>query len=150
MSLLSTQLPAELLPMVLAPQFPRDLASTSLVCRQWQRIAFPYLYHAVYLSTSAHLKVLTERLLEKDVPDSLSIPVHLRCLTFGGSIDNNRDMKYLDSIIPRLDRLSCLYWVLPFTPDHFAWFTACPKLKSVDLLPQNIWEDDEWVERLPE
>ncbi|KAG8687733.1 hypothetical protein FRC11_006671, partial [Ceratobasidium sp. 423] len=84
-----------------------------------------------------HLEVLAERVLAKDVPDSLSVPTHLRCLKFGGHrgwIDN-KDLYYLDFIVPQMVNLNCLHWKLPFMPANFHWFSTCPELKSVHLSP---------------
>ncbi|CAE6422582.1 unnamed protein product [Rhizoctonia solani] len=85
------------------------------------------------LSGAAHLEVLAERLSVKDVPDSLSVPIHLRCLKLGGSIENS-STHHLDFIVPRLTHLNCLYWQLDFVPDNFYCFSASSQLKSVHLL----------------
>ncbi|KDN36437.1 hypothetical protein RSAG8_10829, partial [Rhizoctonia solani AG-8 WAC10335] len=150
MSLPPKRFPVELLDMVLAQQSPHDLASASLVCQQWQCVAFPYLYRAMYLSEYAHLEVLAERLSETNVPESLSVPAHLKCLAFGGSNINYIDPKDIDSIISQLVNLTCFSWELPFTPDRFDWFGACPNLEAVHLVPWYMWENDDWIERLPQ
>ncbi|CUA73036.1 hypothetical protein RSOLAG22IIIB_10479 [Rhizoctonia solani] len=150
MSLLPTRFPVELLTMVFAQQSPHDLASASLVCRQWQRAAFPHLYHTMYISEYTHLEVLDERLMKTDVPDSMSVQAHLKSLILCGSNINYVDPAYLDSIVPQLVHLTCLYWELPFTPAHFGPFAECPKLEAVHLVPLHMWHDDGWIERLPQ
>ncbi|EUC59373.1 hypothetical protein RSOL_311980, partial [Rhizoctonia solani AG-3 Rhs1AP] len=99
------------------------------------------------LADVAHLEVLEERLLADDTPDSLSVPIHVQCLKLSGRI-RYIDIHYFDNIIPKLTRLRCLYWELEFMPKNFRWFSACPGLKSVHLLPR-IPDDtnDMWMER---
>ncbi|CAE6451335.1 unnamed protein product [Rhizoctonia solani] len=103
------------------------------------------------LSDVAHLQVLEERLLADDAPGSLSVPTYLKCLklgAFGGRI-RERDTHYFDTIIPKLTRLDSLYWELDFMPKNFRWFSACPRLKSVHLLPSIILATgDDWMEKL--
>ncbi|KDN36449.1 hypothetical protein RSAG8_10841, partial [Rhizoctonia solani AG-8 WAC10335] len=151
MSGLLSQLPVEIRTLVFGRLPWRDLTSASLVCRTWQILVFPCLYHTIRLSDITHLKVLAERLLVNDAPNSLSVPIHLRCLKLDslGRI-RNMDTHYFDIIIPKLTRLNCLYWELNFMPNNFRWFSACPELKSVHLLPHIMDIEEEWIERLPQ
>ncbi|CAE7199655.1 unnamed protein product [Rhizoctonia solani] len=150
MSLLPIRFPNELLTMVIAQLSTHNLVPVSLVCRRWQRLAFPFLYHSMYLSKCTHLEALENRLLEDNVPDSLSVPAHLKCLAFGGSDINYINPEYFELILPRLVHLTSLSWELPYTPRHFGPFVDCPKLKAVHLEPLHMWGDDEWIERLPQ
>ncbi|KAH7333749.1 hypothetical protein B0J17DRAFT_136426 [Rhizoctonia solani] len=149
MSLLLNRLPVEIRTLVLGQQSPRELASATLVCQEWQKMVFPYLYHTVYLSGVDHLEILTKRLSKKNVPNSLSVSVHLKCLKISGSIESE-DLHQFDSIIPRLIHLSSLYWELDWAPENL--FSMCPKLKSVHLVPgvsSTYMEETSWMGRLP-
>ncbi|CAE6451346.1 unnamed protein product [Rhizoctonia solani] len=150
MSGLLSRLPIELRTLVVGQLKLRDLSSISLVCKTWQIVAFPYLYHTIRLSNVAHLQVLEERLLANDMPDSLSVSIHLRCLKLGGIGGiRDSDIHHFDIIVPKLTHLDCLYWELGFMPDNFHWFSTCPGLKSVHLLPKGIIDiDDQWIRRL--
>ncbi|CAE6390834.1 unnamed protein product [Rhizoctonia solani] len=142
-----SRLPLELLALVF-DQLPLcNLTSISLVCKTWQIAAFPYLYHTISLSDVDHLEVLEERLSVDDAPDSLSVPIHLRCLRLGGCI-KNKDSHSFDTIIPKLTHLNCLYWELEFMPNNFRWFFACPELKLVHLLPKILDSNYGWMNRL--
>ncbi|CAE6451435.1 unnamed protein product [Rhizoctonia solani] len=142
-----SRLPLELLALIFGQLSLCNLTSISLVCKTWQIAAFPYLYHTIRLSDVAHLEVLEERLSMDDAPDSLSVPIHLRCLKLGGCI-KNKDLHSFDTIIPKLTHLDCLYWELEFMSNNFHWFFACPKLKSVHLLPEILNTHYEWMNRL--
>ncbi|CAE6474281.1 unnamed protein product [Rhizoctonia solani] len=146
--------PFEIRAAILGQLSLRNLASVSLVCREWQLSAFPSLYHTVYICKLTHLEVLAQRMLVENVQDMLSVPMYLRCLRLGGSgrwLGSN-NLHYLDAIVPRLIHLNCLYWELGFMPINLDCFSKCPALKSVHLVPNvfSIHPVDNWIRRLPQ
>ncbi|KDN43282.1 hypothetical protein RSAG8_06249, partial [Rhizoctonia solani AG-8 WAC10335] len=98
-------------------------------------MSFPYLYHTMYLSSSAHLEALAEHPVQENVLDSLSVPFHLKYLIFGSYIQTH-DIHYLNSIVPRLICLKYLSWESEFAPESFSCFSACSQLESVHLVPE--------------
>ncbi|CAE6451359.1 unnamed protein product, partial [Rhizoctonia solani] len=96
--------------------------------------------------------ILADRCLKDNMPDALSVSVHVKCLTLGGSIQK-KDMRHLKTIVPRLVHLNCLYWKLGFMPKNLNCFSRCSELHSVHLWPKSIStssKGQDWIERLPQ
>ncbi|QRV82846.1 F-box-like protein [Ceratobasidium sp. AG-Ba] len=94
-----------------------DLSILSLVCREWQMIALPYLYHTLYLGRISHLEQFTKRF-----NDQSNTPIGK--LVRGLVIDDGSgwDLKVLDSSTP-LYITSLFKLILIHTPglESFTW-----------------------------
>lgn len=145
-------LPNEALNIIMSQLRLCDLAKASRVCREWQILAFPHLYHTVYLTRARHLQLFAERAVSQCLTQ-LSIRGYTRKLIFDeanyrgrsgrrtkGRRGVNRiiaeeDLEHLVTLLPRLRCLEHVSWDLDFIPHNpevvRVMEGACPNLRSI-------------------
>lgn len=129
-----------------------DLASFSLVSKGWQIVAFPRLYHTVYLTFAQDLKHITRQILSNKVY-VLSIQDYLRKLIISGLEKPTRrhspgdfieeeDLDDLLVALPNLALLEHFSWQMSFAPRSSKLLeilqTNCPRLNSIHWVDKSF------------
>lgn len=144
MACISPLLPTEIVESVVAYLPLHDLTSASLVCRVWRLGAFPHLYHTVYLTLRRHLQLFSERVANENT-GTLPLSIYTRGLVFDENnqtitreptgVIREQDLADLAILVPKLVRLECFHWHLPYIPRNTKLLTAlqneCTSLKSL-------------------
>lgn len=121
-----------------------DLAAASLVSRTWQALAFPHLYHTVYLTYNTHLESLAKR-IASDQDGPLSLRNYIRGLVIdknirresecSGGFITEEDYHRLIDMLPQLSQLGHFSWekaeILRDSGVIDTLQTGCPNLKSI-------------------
>lgn len=122
-----------------------DLALTSLLNRDCQALAFPHLYHTVYLAFGDHLQRITRRAALDDGLGPLSISRSIKGLVLdkkswhkdGLEPITQETLDCLKVLIPRLTGLQMLSWRLPILSDDMEIMPMfqqyCPNLKTFHI-----------------
>ncbi|KAG8766419.1 hypothetical protein FRC12_006893 [Ceratobasidium sp. 428] len=120
-----------------------DLCSLSVVCRNWRPLAFPHLYHTVYLSRSSHLEQFAEGV--GATSSALSFADHIRELVLDGGPDPgnyratifNANLGSLVKVLTLTTGLRRFAWNLNFVPKNPRLFEVlrdnCPNLRTFEF-----------------
>ncbi|KAF8607042.1 hypothetical protein BDV93DRAFT_332663 [Ceratobasidium sp. AG-I] len=123
----------------------RDLALASLVCYNWNVLAFAYLYHTLHLGRQIDVDSIAERILSEPEDNTLNshrISSVLRCLTIdpiryepGGQAQSFP--KQAVSKLVHLEHLSWSFLESPQSRFMPAFRYHCPNIRSVELKMMN-------------
>ncbi|KAG9078892.1 hypothetical protein FS749_009055, partial [Ceratobasidium sp. UAMH 11750] len=141
-----TTIPPEIMHQILSMNYPWDLPTLSLVCRLWQALAFPTLYHTVFLDIYDHATLLVDRINSETDNTPLRISDYARNLFVGfecpydyGSASisfTHIDLSRFKQAISKLHKLERLAWTTdPFVLrlGSFISTQTMIKLESINL-----------------
>jgi hypothetical protein len=145
-------LPPEIIKICLSRLRLCDLTSVSLASRSMHTLAFPSVYHTVYLCLASHIENISERVVSENDTTQLQIGAHLRHLVFDDRYDvSEEDLGRSQALarfrlaIPKLGRLQYMSWQSCWLPEDSSVFEvfqqSCPVLHSVSLYISSPWFD---------